>query len=542
MKRLDPQEVMSALNLPAAWAGRSHYVFVLGDIDQLLAMLLVCQTWHKDPHRPRSLHFICAPPSWKPFDSWWALARERVPELINRVWISALEAGWPIDVPGVQRTELDGYAVTLTWCFGEQVKAEALGVRADNVLSGFDQRLGNRGERWRLNELQPVEPVDCHPWSWSARAPDPRQALVVGAGFAGMGVAHSLARRGWRVTVVDRGWQTDGKHVHTNHLAAALTPVASKDDNVRARLSRAGALCASQRWMHLREPVVSRCGALQLQRSTGRTKPLDEVVGALGWSPQWISHVTAEQASDMAGVRLSAGGIWYPFGSTVRPGLFIDALSQTPGVTVIPFDVHRIRRENGRWQVLNPQGHTMEAPLMVMANAGGIRTVLSNSELWPKQGRLSHMHALAGQITMIPARWLGGGPRCIVGGEGYVLPEVEGWCVSGGTYVRDAVQAEITEKGVQENLSRASALLSLPKDLQCPPATHLPGWAGWRSVLPGRLPAIGPLEGQDGLWIATGYASRGLTWSALAGELIAGYLEAEPLLLDQSILKEIKPI
>jgi tRNA 5-methylaminomethyl-2-thiouridine biosynthesis bifunctional protein len=67
----------------------------------------------------------------------------------------------------------------------------------------------------------------------------------------------------------------------------------------------------------------------------------------------------------------------------------------------------------------------------------------------------------------------------------------------------------------------------------------MPGWAGWRAVLPGRLPAIGPVAQTEGLWVATGFASRGLTWSSLAGDLIAGALSGEPLALERDIMDKI---
>jgi len=543
MNRLDPQKVLSLLNLPAAWAGRDRYVIVLNDVDSLAAMLVVLEAWREDRHRPRCLHFICSAASWLPSDQWLELARHQLSEPSCNDWMDRLIDAWPIDVPGVQRTELDGHDVTLTWCLGAQARPNMLGVHIDDVLTLDARQSPDPRQQDHLIALQyDQQHAAAHPWSWAARAPAQRHALVVGAGFAGMGVAHALARRGWRVTVLDQGWHRPGVNTHTAHLAAALTPVASKDDNSRARLSRAGALCAHQRWKPLDDSIVSRCGALQLQRSSGRTKPLEEVVGALGFSRQWMDHVDADQASDLAGLSLNAGGIWYPFGCLVRPGLYLDALSQTPGVDVVSFDVERVSYQQGQWNAVSVQGQTISAPLLIMANAGAMSTVLCNSGLWPARGRLSQMHALAGQITMIPKQWLGGGPRCIVGGDGYVLPEVEGWCVSGGTYVRGAAVADITEKGVQENLARADSLLGLKTELSLADPSKLPGWAGWRAVLPGRLPAIGPLEGSDGLWIATGYASRGLTWSALAGELIAGFLASEPLLLENDILNEISVI
>lgn len=543
MTQLDPPKILSALRLPTAWAGRDRYVIVLNDVIDLAALLVIWVAWHEDRHRPRRLHFICRISLLPSSIEWARLVRQQLPDASLHDWVQRLGHAWPLDVPGVQRIDLDGQSVTLTWCVGAHVRADMLGVAIDDVLDSGDIGLESGGmkNRHTIREHY-LQQVAHHPWSWAGRAPAVRHAIVVGSGFAGAGVAHSLALRGWRVTLLDQGWHRPGMHAHSRHLAAALTPVASKDDNVRARLSRSGTLIARQRWQYLDESIVSRCGALQLQRSIGRIKPLDEVVSTLGFSKQWIEHLSADQASDCAGVTLRAGGIWYPHGCLVRPGAFVDAMTQTPGVDLISFAVNRILFDKGLWHAVNTEGQAVCAPLLVMANASGVKAVLQHSDLWPEQGRLTQMHSLAGQITMIPRQWLGSGPRCIVGGDGYVLPAVNDWCVSGGTYVRGAEQAEITEKGTRENLARAFNLLGLDNALTVNDQIALPGWAGWRAVLPGRLPAVGPLKDQCGLWVATGYASRGLTWSSLAGELIAGFLESEPLMLESDILSEISLI
>ena len=539
MNSLNSVRLLSRMSLPHAWSGRGRYVIACQDLIDLAALMVVWNAWHEDVLRPTRLHFICKVTSWVKFSQWAIMARRQLPEVFHHQ-IERLAQAWPIDVPGVQRFELQGQSVTITWCLGAHTTPDMLGVSVDVWIDDRDQHdepALRQACHSSANHAQ--APEGDHPWSWASRAPHERHALVVGAGFAGMGVAHSLALRGWRVSVLDKGWKHPGEHIHRDHLSAALTPVSSKDDNVRARLSRAGALRAAQRWRHLDDSVVMRCGALQLQRAVGRAKPLNEVVSALGFSPDWIDYLDAKHASARAGVELSVGGIWYPYGCVVRPSRFLDAMSSTPGIEVIPFDVHRIQRQNGVWQALNVEGKIINAPLLVIANAQSCKPLMHNSDVWPKKGRLSHMHALAGQITMIPSDILGGGPRCIVGGDGYVLPAIEQQCVSGGTYVRGAESAEITDNGVMENIERARSLLGLPLSMDAVDVSALPGWAGWRAVLPGRLPAIGPMPGQDGLWIATGYASRGLTWSALAGDLIAGYLESEPLPLESSVLNEI---
>jgi tRNA 5-methylaminomethyl-2-thiouridine biosynthesis bifunctional protein len=59
--------------------------------------------------------------------------------------------------------------------------------------------------------------------------------------------------------------------------------------------------------------------------------------------------------------------------------------------------------------------------------------------------------------------------------------------------------------------------------------------------LPGRLPAIGAVPDLAGLWMATGYASRGLSWSALAGDLISTALFGEPSPLENALQHAIAP-
>ena len=60
-------------------------------------------------------------------------------------------------------------------------------------------------------------------------------------------------------------------------------------------------------------------------------------------------------------------------------------------------------------------------------------------------------------------------------------------------------------------------------------------------MLPGRFPAIGPMSNAPGLWVATAFASRGLTWSALAADLIVAAFEGEPIPLENDLMKEVSP-
>jgi D-amino-acid dehydrogenase len=49
-------------------------------------------------------------------------------------------------------------------------------------------------------------------------------------------------------------------------------------------------------------------------------------------------------------------------------------------------------------------------------------------------------------------------------------------------------------------------------------------WAGMRSLTPDGLPFVGPVPGQDGVHVATGHSTLGITLAPLTGELVADQL------------------
>jgi tRNA 5-methylaminomethyl-2-thiouridine biosynthesis bifunctional protein len=365
-----------------------------------------------------------------------------------------------------------------------------------------------------------------------------RHAVIVGGGIAGAGVAHALALRGWRVQVLDVGHRR--AQVHGGHLVAALTPMVSRDDDVRARLSRAGSLRAQARWSHVGQEVLWRCGALQLERVSGRVVDLAGVLEELALPEQWVRYVSCAQASDIVGLPLTRGGLYFPSAARIRPELLIGALLQTPGIECVDAQVDRVKRVNGQWQVLDVLGEVRaQAPQVILSSAFGTQALLQKSALLNQDARIAAMHQLGGEITLLPEQFLAGGPRCIVSGDGYVLPSLDGLCAVGSSYVHGAAQIEPSLEGAQGNVARAIGLLGLAGLTGLADLAAMAGWAGWRAVLPGRLPAIGPVAQTEGLWVATGFASRGLTWSSLAGDLIAGALSGEPLVLERDIMDKI---
>jgi tRNA 5-methylaminomethyl-2-thiouridine biosynthesis bifunctional protein len=227
----------------------------------------------------------------------------------------------------------------------------------------------------------------------------------------------------------------------------------------------------------------------------------------------------------------------------VQPGLLCQGLLDTPGVTRIAASVARLARTPADvpggeiWLALDENGQTLaRAEVVVLAASVDVPGLLARSGL--ATSSLDGMRAVSGQIARVPAAGIA--PRCVVAGEGYLLPAIDGECVVGSTYVYDADAPRITDSGRATVLAKLAGLLA-EVDPASLAGAELGDWAGWRAVLPSRLPVIGALPSAPGVWLATAYASRGLSWSALAGELIATQLAGEPVPLERSLLSAIAP-
>jgi tRNA 5-methylaminomethyl-2-thiouridine biosynthesis bifunctional protein len=568
--------------LPERWQGRSRFAVCETGFGLGLNFLALWREWRADPQRCARLHVVSfeAHP-WRRDDLAGMLNRYAADDEVRGL-ARQLVGQWPPLVPGVHRLEFENGRITLTLCFGNaRTMAPAVGFTADAFfLDGFAP--ARNPDMWvpeLMRALADHAATGATAATWcsagsvrralqqagftvakrpgfagkthmttavmaaagraAARAA-PSHVAIVGGGIAGAAIAQALCLRDIAVTLID----TSGA-AHDGHLAAALTPLVARDDNPRARLARAGSQRARARWTGLRDGArPSQCGTLQLSRDAGRAADAASVLAALDFPADWVCGVDAAQASDVAGLPLSRGGLYFQTGLLVRPRALIQVLADMPGIRRVQADVGYIARRAGTWRLTSENGGDIcEAPVVVLANAMGARSVLQASGLLAQLPRLAQMHALAGEVTLLPAESLRGGPRCIIGGEGYLLPAVDGWCVVGSTYVHGATESRVTAPGQAINIAKATALLAGGAGLPAPAprAGSLPGWAGWRAVLPGRLPAIGPVTHAEGLFLATGFGSRGLSWAALAGDIVAGALCGEPNILESDLLAQLAP-
>ncbi|MFA7439006.1 tRNA (5-methylaminomethyl-2-thiouridine)(34)-methyltransferase MnmD [Castellaniella sp.] len=568
-------------HLPERWRRRAR--FTIGETGFGLGhnFLAAWHAWRHDPQRGERLHYLAF--EAHPFHAEdLRHAWRRLPADMQGL-AQALAAAWPALLPGIHQIELDQGRVTLTLLFGSiRVMARQTLACVDAFfLDGFAPR--RNPEMWRpelFAQLRRLAAEGATVATWCAAgqvrrdlqnagflvsrqagfagkremtvarlrpglgragdAPRPDTIAVVGAGLAGSAIAHALALRGHRVHVWDSGVPPSSSCARAP-AGAALIPALSPDDDTRSRLSRSGLAHARTRWLALApaaRPLA--CGALVRAGSPAQAQRQQAALARLQFPASWVCWMDQETASRQAGIPLSFGGLWFAQALRVSPPALIHALLHHEAIGYHEGWVARVAaRPAGGWQLLDTAGQVLDqAGQVVLANAIDVPRLLADSSVatpWPV---LRHLKPLAGQISLYPSG-SSTRPACIVAGQGYGLPPLNGWAVAGSTYRPYAAEARVDADG-HEDIRRQLAGWLAPGSLPWLDHPEPQGWAGWRAATRDHLPVIGAVPGPPGLWLACGYGSRGLSWAALAGSWLAARLEGAPEPIERELLRRIR--
>ena len=369
-----------------------------------------------------------------------------------------------------------------------------------------------------------------------------RQAVVIGGGLAGTAAASSLARRGWKVILVERreALATEASGNPQGVLYARLSPhpiplsqLILAGYRYTLGVLRERLPCDGVQW--------SNCGILQTAFEESEAKRLD-ALAALDWPPELMHGVSQVQASDLAGIPLSRGGLFFPGGGWVNSPALCRALAAEPGVDLrTQRHALRLQRSSMGWRVLEQSECIAESAVVVVAGA-------SSSVAFDQLAHLP-LRTVRGQVTLLPATVASEELGTVLCGESYVAPARSGTHTAGATFARDAAVEDATAADNAENLRQLKRLAdSLYAALggASLDAARLTGRAAQRCTSPDYLPMIGPVtdaEGQPlpGLYLSTAHGSRGLITAPLGGEILAAYLEDEPAPLPKSLMDALLP-
>ncbi|SDX09479.1 tRNA 5-methylaminomethyl-2-thiouridine biosynthesis bifunctional protein [Pseudomonas syringae] len=441
-------------------------------------------------------------------------------------------------------------------------------VRRSLNAAGFKmKRVPGIGHKWEVLRgafIARPEGIASAPAAkpWFAR-PAPRagerKALVIGAGLAGCATAQSLAQRGWHVSLLER------------HAAPAQEASGNPQGVLYLKLSAHGTALSqlilsgfghTRRLLERLQRGVDwdACGVLQLTFDDKEALRQQQLAEAF---PESLLHLLDQPAAELqSGVALNSGGLFYPEGGWVHPPALCHAQIEHPNIRLIAHhQALELRRIDDQWQVWGDAQLIDSAPVVVLAGAADIKQFSQSADLPLKRIR--------GQITRLAQTQASTVLRTVVCAEGYVAPARLGEHTLGASF--DFNSTDLTPK-LADHLDNLGLLREISQDLTARleaadlPPEQLQGRAAFRCTSPDYLPIVGPLAdreafvqiyaalGKDarqvpdiacpwleGLYVNSGHGSRGLITAPLSAELIAAWLDNEPLPLPRSVAEACHP-
>ncbi|MCQ4346838.1 bifunctional tRNA (5-methylaminomethyl-2-thiouridine)(34)-methyltransferase MnmD/FAD-dependent 5-carboxymethylaminomethyl-2-thiouridine(34) oxidoreductase MnmC [Pseudomonas stutzeri] len=398
------------------------------------------------------------------------------------------------------------------------------------------------------------------PWyARPARPQGPREALVIGGGLAGCASAASLAARGWQVTLLER------------HAALAEEASGNPQGVLYLKLSAHGTALSQlvvAGFGHTRRLLErlqagadwSACGVLQLAfdgKEAERQRRL-----AAAFPSSLLRPVDAAEAGALAGLPLERGGLWFAEAGWVHPPALCRLLAGQPGIRVLPHsEALELRRSDGQWQAWQNEHRLASAPVAVLCTASEVSRFVAAAHLRLKRIR--------GQISRLPATPASRALQTVLCAEGYVAPPRHDEHTLGASFNFQREDLELSDEEHADNLGmlrQISTVLSEALQVERLDPASLAGRAAFRSTSADYLPLVGPLVdaeafraayaalGKDasrridtpapwleGLYVNCGHGSRGLISAPLSGELIAAWLDDEPLPLPRPVAEACHP-
>lgn len=366
----------------------------------------------------------------------------------------------------------------------------------------------------------------------SVPLPERTDVAIVGAGITGAMIAERLAASGARVALIDRRPPGRGS------TAASTALVMWEMDVPLTDLAREiGTEQAARRWRRVHEAVVRLKARIDADRidCDAAFRPIVYLDGPLLPGDALVREGEARRAAGLPSDWLDAGTVASRFGIAPRAALVsgdsfaVDPLRLTlamldracaRGATVTwPCDVTAIETVDHGIALRTPQG-------MLIADRVVLATGYERPPLFlPPQFTLLSSFAIATAPGTAPLWrenamiWEAADPYL------YCRTDGDGRVIAGGEdedFAAEAPRDRLIGTKAGTIAARLGSLLG-GKEVAVERR-----WAATFGASPDGLPAIGRARHHDRLWLASGFGGNGVSFAALAAELLAAEFDGAP--------------
>lgn len=399
------------------------------------------------------------------------------------------------------------------------------------------------------------------PWQTYRLTPAGKHAVVVGAGIAGCHTARALANTGWQVTLLEA--KAGPARMASGNAQGVVYAKLSPKRHPQGRFNITS-LRYAQGYYHgfwQDQPAHgSACGVLQLAT---KEETVDQQSASAATLPPSLGQlVSAQEASELAGLALSNGGLYLPNAGWLNPPALCQWLVQHPNIkTIFNTAIETLDAiAHDRWQLKSAstgQTDPIDADLVVLCCAEQTKHFRQSQHL--------PLKSIRGQVTQLPATPTSKNLKTVITQEGYLAPAYQGSHCVGATFNLKINDPAPRDEDHQANLQFIHTVTGF-YDRPLPEVSTLTGRVGFRCTSPDYLPLVGPVAKEDemteayallaknakrviasanhywpNLLVNIGHGSRGLAYTPICADFIAALANQAPVPIRQDLCDALNP-
>lgn len=385
-----------------------------------------------------------------------------------------------------------------------------------------------------------------------------RSATIIGAGIAGCSTAYALAKRGWKVTLIEKAVVASGA---SGNPQGVLYAKLSAEMNLHSQFYLSGYLLSLQL---LNQQLSDKqnwddCGVLQLATNEKEEKRQRNFCKKYQFEDVVIP-VNQQQASEIAGADIPYPGLFFKKGAWVYPTSWCQALIKHDNIQLLENtqvksiqNIH-VPGQTAVWSV-NTESQSYKSDVIVVCNANDATQFKALNFLPTKP--------VSGQVTQLSKQNIQ--LKTVLCGDHYVTPTHNQDLNFGASYRIKSDNVDVLTSENQsniENLETCFPSIASQLDKHVNPV----GRTSVRCTSPDYTPIAGPvceplhfLENfselkknrkwrfqkpaafMEGLYVNIAHGSRGLSSAPLCAELIAAQITGEPLPLPKAQVNMLNP-
>ncbi|MDZ7867679.1 MAG: bifunctional tRNA (5-methylaminomethyl-2-thiouridine)(34)-methyltransferase MnmD/FAD-dependent 5-carboxymethylaminomethyl-2-thiouridine(34) oxidoreductase MnmC [Rheinheimera sp.] len=354
---------------------------------------------------------------------------------------------------------------------------------------------------------------------------------LVGGGIAALLTALALIQRGRAVRLLCKddtvalGASHNRQGALYPQLQASFSPVS------RFHASAYGFACRRYRELARCFDFPQQfCGVLTLACTDALALRQTKIQQESAWPAGFFQALDAQACSEVAGLPLPYGGLFYPDGGWIAPQRFclaaLEWLMQQPQFSFCAStEVLALHRVDEGWYLDTSAGHIRSRQL-VLCNGVGLTQFAPTRHLPLNQVRGQVSHVSSPQMTTL---------RTVICHQGYITPadttDFAGEHCVGATFDRTSRDTVTSAADDAANLALVNSVLRQPTWFA--DATVQSAKTGLRATVPDHLPIAG--EVTEGLYVLGGLGARGLLFAPLLAEQLAADLCQQPVALPDEL-------